>query len=173
MHAHHAGMPAGAVAGAACLPFAAGEQAGQHARTAFAVAHAFAGLIDCAERKGEGGAAGADGRRALALRMQHRPMGEEILRIAQGRRGEGLRGNGLHGGLRMRVALLRHLGPALLRGRERRRADGSEVRKKKEPLCSSCLASGGPTIDLCLPLARRRITLRLLRSRRCRRRACR
>ena len=82
VHANHAGMPSRAATCVARLPFVAGEQAGQHATAMFAVYVAITGVIDCTELEGDGGTAGTDCRRVLALRLQHGPVGKKMLRIA-------------------------------------------------------------------------------------------
>ena len=107
MHTNHAGMPACAVTGRAGLPLLARHHAGQHTRTALAVIDAYTRLINGAKGKRECGTMGAHRRRELALRMQHRAMREEILRISRW-----LCSNGLHEVLLMiaaRDALSRRL----------------------------------------------------------------
>ena len=108
MHTNHAGMPARAVTGCTRLPLLARHHAGQHTRTALAVIDAYTRLINGAKGKRECGTMGAHRRRALALRMQHRAMREEILRISRWSRS-----NSLHEELLMIAA---HNAPSRLPG---------------------------------------------------------
>ena len=83
MNAHHAGMPAGRVAGATLLPFVIGGQyAGNHALADAAMAGAFARLVDCAEGKRKGVAARANGCGLRTFGPQHRAMREKLFGVA-------------------------------------------------------------------------------------------
>lgn len=126
MHAHHAHVPARAIAGHARLPFV---------------------MTSCAFHHAEAGASVRDSLAALATRVGH-----ERERRAAGADGNRMFGAGSREGARARkCSLIRHMrtaqGSHEFTGLHCSPRCTTQHRKKKEPPCSRSLASSGPTIE--------------------------